>query len=333
MSCPSNITNIQQVFISISRQLNDNDKHFSWLKIFRTDGSTIESYLFLDKQSFWDITFDHFVGANIKLFDCSPFGKAAETIKKLIISNGVNQLNHWISDIYTYQIQYDSCFWNSFINAQHINIHLDYIEKIPSRAFKQSYLNTFKLNIQNKLIIEEKAFYDSENLKELHFQCELEKIRGKAFAFRKKSSQKLLIVFESFNTSAFHPGSFTGLQRPVHIVINTSVHYIPESTFQVLLDDQNNITINSYINCFDCRNFWMIRDQRDKQVFGSICNHNHDITLFNSKIKCHLETECLPNEYFSLFNEEKISYCNDSNQNYFNNLLIFSLIIITYFNT
>ena len=37
------------------------------------------------------------------------------------------------------------------------------------------------------------------------------------------------------------------------------------------------------ISCVHCRNLWLIRDQKDKQIINIKCKHN--LTLFDSQVK------------------------------------------------
>ena len=168
-------------------------------------------------------------------------------------------------------------------------------------------------------------------MNELQFNCNFKEIEDEAFAVRKNSSERLVIKFYNINTNVFKTESYKRLQRLVHIILDSFVNYIdfiPEYTFKTILDNQSNITIIPNISCFDCNNYWLIRDRRDKQVFGAKCNHNNDLTLFHPQIKCLLSTKCLSHEYFTLSNNENKIHCNQIKSIDYNYSLIPILISI-----
>ena len=142
------------------------------------------------------------------------------------------------------------------------------------------------------------AFYNLENLTRIQFfHPEIRKIENQAFSFNKKLSQKLTIEFFFciMNGSSFDTGSFDGIKRPTQILFQRSnISFIPESSFKSVLNHENsNVRFEySYLNCFDCKNHWMIRDQKDKQVNNEKCNHNTNSTLFSPQIRLKFNTNC-----------------------------------------
>lgn len=156
----------------------------------------------------------------------------------------------------------------------------------------------------------------------------------------KSSSKQLNITFYEFEGDTFDSDSFKGLHRPVDIKLDSDVvDYVPESSFKAILDNQNNITVIPYINCFDCRNYWLIKDGRAKQVFGANCRHHHSITLFHPENQYVFNEYCISNHSSTLFRPQNFSYHNKSYIKYISNqthsilssnYLIISLIIIFY---
>ena len=295
MYCPSNITNIQQVFKSISSQLNQTEKHFKKLIVYETKGLKVQDYLVLNDSSFWDITFDEFYGNNIKLISNNAFGQGAETVNTIYINcilGYVDQLPP-LYDIWK--------VLSSLVNIQHINVNLN-ITEIPSQAFmpfngKQSKFNSIILYTPNAITIKKMAFFHLENLNHLHFHSDISKIQNQAFAISKSSSEKLSIdFFNNIDGDSFEPESFQGLQRSVQINFYQYLNYVPESSFKTILDNQNNIFFQfSYIDCKHCKNLWMIRDEREKHVIYANCNHNHSLTLFHSQVRYDLFKKCQTN--------------------------------------
>ena len=77
------------------------------------------------------------------------------------------------------------------------------------------------------------------------------------------------------------------MQRPVNINYENDVDFLPESLFKPFLDDKNNaisFTIST-IDCSNCCNQWMIRDNKTDQVKNAICNNNATLTLFSNQVK------------------------------------------------
>ena len=287
------MTNIQEVFKSISNNLEGTEKHFSQIHISQTKNLNKENYLVLNESSFWDITFDQFTGYDIKMIDNDAFGESSSKIKSILIYYPIAHKPP----------EYD--VWkmlSSLVNVQFINVRTD-INEIPSQAFtplngKQTKLNTIYNSNYNKLIIKKMAFYNLENLTSIHFfHPEIQKIENEAFSFNKKSSQRLIIHFWYciMNDSSFDSGSFDGIKRPTQILFDRlNISSIPESSFKSVLDNENNNVRfeYSYLNCFDCKNHWMIRDRKDKQVNNARCNHNTTLTLFSPQVRLKLNSNC-----------------------------------------
>ena len=327
LTCYTNITNIKQVFKSISSQLIQTEKHFSWLKI--CESNTTNHYI-LNDTSFEDITFDNFFGENINLIHHNAFGKSARTIKKLILLHAY--LNHSPPKHDVWKLL------SGLVNVERINVNLN-ITEIPSKAFNQTNLKAIIIHTANKIMLKKRAFYNLDNLNELHFECGINKIQTEAFAMSKSSSKQLNIAFYEFEGDIFDPDSLKGLHRSVHIKIDSNVDYVPESSFKAILDNQNNITVIPYIDCFDCRNYWLIKDGRAKQVFGANCRHDHSITLFHPENEYLFNEYCIYNHSSTLFRPQNFSYHNKSYIKYVSNqthstlssnYLIISSIIIFY---
>ena len=247
----------------------------------------------------------------------NPFGKTAQTIKDF---NLVLHVNHQPPKNDVWKLL------NTLVNVERIEIHLN-ITEIPSKALNLRNLNSIQIRTQNGITIKRNAFYNVDHLKELRFRSQINKVENEGFA-SKSSSVQLEIKFDDVVSNAFQSDSFKGLQRPVQIEFN-SLQHLPESSFKIILDHQNRIRVNE-INCKDCRNHWLIENQKDGQVSGVNCNKN-GLKLFDNKSKSLLNRVCLKGENITLVD------CNQTNSlgssTYFiSTLIMFSLFtFLNYF--
>ena len=290
-----------------------------------------EFELILKESSFADITFEEFNGYNIKLIHQNAFGKSAQTIKRINIKQ--DYINHLPP-------QYD--IWNALsglVNVKNIDICLN-VTEIPSKTFgplkgMQSNLNDITIWTDESLTIRKMAFYHLDNLKNIAIgfhsshcslsnlnpmdRLKIKKIENKAFALEKQSNEKLKFHFVNceFDDESFEPGSFDGIQRPVEIQFyNIKMKILPESTFKSLFNNKNNtFTIfkqprshdnseNSFIDCFDCRNEWLIRD--DIFIQGLRCSSDEQSSFFSIEIQSYFKSEC--NLIFASKTKSEINY-------------------------
>ena len=306
-TCSLNVTNLNEIFRLISDNLtNETDKNFEKIKILNLQHKGKDTFI-LNDTSFWDITFQEFDGQHIKYITNDAFGKSSSTIK----SFKVNRLRHSPP-------QYD--VWkllSRFVNVEEIHVGLNgsddyyypYENVVPSQAFvplngKQNNLNKMTFDFSNNIMaIQKMAFYNLENLTKLtFFNGSLKKIQDQAFAFSKKSSKKFNIVFSSsyLYDNSFQPKAFDGIRRPVDITfdnlrLHKNVSYLQESVFKSILDygDSNTITFNeTYIDCTDCRNQWLLKERKDQQIKNALCIHNTNITLFDARNREYLSKKC-----------------------------------------
>lgn len=317
--CYSNMTSPSQVFKSISSQLDQSQKHFDRLKIRQSN--TTHNFV-LDDNPFYDISFDHFIGENIKFIHHNAFGGTSKVIKKFVLRNGY--VNHKPPEYDLWKLL------NQLVNVERINVHLN-INEIPSNALNQTNLQTIIIHTANKITLKKHAFYSLDHLNELSFECGFDKIESEAFAM-KRSSSKLNMTFYEFDGDLFQPDSFKGLNRPIHIRIHSDLTYIPESSFKSILDNQNSINVSLYIDCFQCKNYWLVRDERKKQVEGANCQHDQSITLFHHEIEYFFKEYCINHTlYHENISKSEKSVINKSSsisdENYLLLLIIFTFII------
>ena len=119
---------------------------------------------------------------------------------------------------------------------------------------------------------------------------------------------KLTLRFSylNFSDDPFEAGAFTGLERPVQIVFwRTDINHLSESVFKpVLFNPLNMIFFNdptevedvwSSIDCEDCKNLWLINQNKESQVKHARCKSNPDKKLFDEEVKSDLKNNCPEN--------------------------------------
>lgn len=254
--------------------------------------------LILNQSSFGGITFRSFY-SEVNLIHKNAFGKAAKTLEYAYINGCVSQI------IYETPINHeppDYDIWkslNSFDNIQEFDVCLN-VTKIPTEAFinKQDKLKliSFRLydNLRNSVIVRKNAFYNMDNLEQIHFYHKNIKFQDDAFAFRKQSNKILKIRLSHLDDGMFSTYSFENVQRPVSFEIidqEYSVEIVPEIPFKKLLESRNNwIDFKTPINCFTCANKWLLHV--NGQIIHSSCSHDEDLTLEDEKIRKYFRTEC-----------------------------------------
>ena len=130
------------------------------------------------------------------------------------------------------------------------------------------------------------------------------------------------------------------MKRPVDIELyDVDDIFVRQKLFRTISNNNNFRFGQSLINCFDCKNYWLIKDGRAKQVFGANCRHHHSITLFHPENQYVFNEYCISNHSSTLFRPQNFSYHNKSYIKYVSNqthsilssnYLIISLIIIFY---
>lgn len=274
--------------------MNGTQKHFKKLTIYKTENLSLDHYLVLNESSFWDITFDEFEATQIKMINNNAFGKSSSTIKR--INNLFESDGHFLSNS---PPNYD--VWkvlNSLINVEIVELGLN-INEIPPEAFKaKTNLKSISIHSYNQITIKRLSFLNLDNLVELKFvSSNIKKIQNEAFNFNSTSTKTFNLTFEqcNFNSDSFEPKSFDGIKPTFQIEFSSSkLNFISESTFKSVLNNANNIIRfnHSYLNCSDCRNQWMIKDEKEKQIQNPLCSPFRNLTLFSSETKINLSFKC-----------------------------------------
>ena len=303
IECIANLVTVKQVFARMSSYLDGSEKHFHKVKLWYYGHST--NY-FDYYNLFSDITFDVFEGRgfsedsirtwNYEIMKAGArvFGKSAQTLLEFTC------LACDLASSTAYSIsKFPSLNKLAVgINASEIHFHKDSNIK---------YL-TLSQRINNVITLK-KGFQSLKNIKEIKFHNLNVKKFEKGFLESPESgleSTSTSIIFSNMNLTgdSFEYGTFDGNRTLRYSVMlsNSNIDYIPESSFKkvlklnssvILFDNQfDDNKIKSYIDCEDCRNYWLIRDYREDQIKFSICKGTNSTGLFHYNNKSFLEAKC-----------------------------------------
>ena len=296
MTCKTDASTLQKVMYRASKNLQENEKHFKYV-VFKAVNDNQAS---LNQDSFADITFDHFVGREIKKINTKAFGSASSKIKGFLcqdceIENSPPDFDVWKA-------------LSSMSLLEDVNIGLNASE-IPSNAIvptdgKQSQMQSLTIKSKQNLTIRSNAFHNMKHLYEIKFDhTKFAKFEKEAFKF---SEQSGLLSLEFYNSSikadSFENGTFDGINRRKVVFTfsrKTNVTNLPRSSFNSVLDQHKNNTIrfftNSTVNCEDCNNLWLSRENKTKQILTPACSSNKKgvyLTLFSVDIQNKLRAKC-----------------------------------------
>ena len=138
------------------------------------------------------------------------------------------------------------------------------------------------------------------------FQSRIDLIERGAFKLNSKSDKQFRIIFWTvkLTNESFENGSFDGLgQRPLKIfLLGSHINYLDKTIFGSVLDNKNGLidftepnqgdNLNSKIDCDDCRNYWLIKENKQQQVLYAFCKANSTQNLFDQKIKTKFSQKC-----------------------------------------
>ena len=83
--------------------------------------------------------------------------------------------------------------------------------------------------------------------------------------------------------------------------IGGSIGYLDEAIFKPFLADYSNTIIflrdkfggvKSYIDCLECKNYWLVKEEKDYQISNLYCKHDKNLRMFNEEIKNKLKLKC-----------------------------------------
>ena len=183
------------------------------------------------------------------------------------------------------------------------------ITEIPSNAIvpvgNQTKLDHLMITGKHhNITVKSYAFQHLSQLHEIEFTNTIIKtIEKEAFKLNAKSSFNWIrIRFYrcSLTGETFQNGSFDGVSKPIHITFfNSDMNYLSEGAFKTILNNHGLINLNLYesnynstLDCSDCRNYWLIKENKQEQVINAYCKGGKHKKLFDDDIKSKLSQKC-----------------------------------------
>ena len=232
---------------------------------------------------FGDITFDIFAGENINKISSNVFKKTGEKIK-IFQCHSCKLENHSKYNLDT--------IFNQMSNLEALSIDLN--TELPS--FSSKNLREIKISA-NELKIKDGAFQNLNKLKIISFIDMKITIQRNAFNFP-NSSVHFRMNFYNCKIIEFENRSFDGIKSVVQFEFyRMNISHLDEGAFKSVLDNKvNSIVFGSgnilaEIDCDDCKNYWLVKEGKEKQVKNAKCKGEKK-NLFDDEIKTKLNQKC-----------------------------------------
>ena len=184
------------------------------------------------------------------------------------------------------------------------------ITEIPSNAIvpvgnqtKLTFLTI--IGKYHNITVKSNAFQHLSQLLEIDFhETTIKTIEEEAFKLNSESGlTSIIIQFYKCNLTGetFKNGSFDGLSKPIKITFRDSdINYLSEGAFKTVLNNNlgsidlytNGPQQNSELDCSDCRNYWLIKENKQQQVTHANCKGEGHKKLFDDDIKSKLSQKC-----------------------------------------
>ena len=269
--------NMKTLFQDISDYVQNDMKHFKRLYLSNANVKSLESNIFNK------ITFDE-----IHIYRCNNL----ESIDNDAF-DGTDQVTSVLSIKFNPKLKPpgNTLFQiiRKFVNLKKLTLGVDNLPVVPSDAFKPTNQLPSQLTEIEFLsnygqsswkVITKNAFASLGQLNKISFtSASLDTVEEYAFASTNKSTARLTIDFTNsmgHNIKAFKPNCLAGINRPVTLLLGTPhdethqkiLNYLDEKVFSDFVEKRNDPVedyrivdlFNSPINCSDCRNYWLIRD-------------------------------------------------------------------------
>ena len=184
------------------------------------------------------------------------------------------------------------------------------ITEIPSNAIvpvgNQTKLDHLMIiEKHHNITVKSNAFQHLSQLVEIDFhETTIKTIEEEAFKLNSESEfNSIIIRFYRCNLTGetFKNGSFDGLSKPIKITfLDSDINYLSEGAFKTVLNNNlgsidlytNETQRNSELDCSDCRNYWLIKENKQEQVNHANCKDEGHKKLFDDDIKSKLSQKC-----------------------------------------
>ena len=277
---------MREIF-KIIENSNQNDKNFDE---FELNAVGLKKDYSLENV-FGDLTFNRFYGYGIKKISTNTFSQTADKLTSFecLSCSLINLPPNY--DIYSMIKQ--------MTKLQRLELGLNATEIQPIGG-QQSQIRHLEIRSDKNLTVLTGAFQNLSQLESIYFNSKIKLIEPEAFKFDLKSGKKLTITFGHYvlTSTSFQIGAFDGTQRNMEITFYTNLDYLADSVFKPFFDNKNNtisLGNNRNFNCSDCRNYWLIKENKQNQVTSSYCRDQSPSKLFDEEIKNKLKQKCTSN--------------------------------------
>lgn len=279
-----------------SENLNENEKHFHKIILYVNDSDN----QIIEENTFGHLTFERVTLHGIKIINSNAFNWTANKIKAFYCSQCLLENQPPKYDLQT--------LFNQMTKLEILSIGLNVTQLswsiLPNG---QQKLKRLIIKSTQNLTIKSGAFQYQNYLYDIEIEgTTINQIQNEAFKLDSKSKlTKLFIIFNSCNLTghSFSNSSFDGLTKQIQILfLKTDINFLNEGTFKSVLNNQSNLIVNNYehdynnsqskIDCNDCRNFWLIKEEKENQIQNAFCKNNYNMTLFDEEITTKLSQLC-----------------------------------------
>ena len=279
---------MSKVFKSLSKNLRPNEKHFF---------SVLLSLTILDDDSFADITFEDVYASKIQLIHSNAFNVTSSKLRQFFCVNCAIQhqppkysLNNVLNQM-------------SQLQQLTIGLNVTELPTIQPIDNQTSLDRIIIFNNQQNLTIKSGSFQLLKSLFEININnSTINAIEKQAFKLDANLDYLELTFTDcNFTNGSMQIGSFDGIpQETIIRFLETDISYLAESIFKPVLSNQlsyvgftdNKSPELNQFNCDDCRNYWLIRDNKQDQIKNAFCKGLNQKTLFHQEIQLRLSQKC-----------------------------------------
>ena len=253
----------------------------------------------LNENQFSDLTFEIISAGYVNRIHSKAFGKTAQTL-----------VSYWCVACLIENSPPNYDLWKAVgqltkLTELYMSVNVSEIPENVITTFDQSESQMKYLwfdNSKQKMTVKSGAFQNLHQIELIGIGAKFNKFEKGAFKLNKKSDKQLKINFyleKNFTSDVFENGTFDGIQRPVQVCFTGNLNYLPEGSFKSILDQnkQNRIKFDdgvykTTIDCFDCRNYWLIRDGKKYQLINPHCSFNSSKFLFDDDVVTKFKAKC-----------------------------------------
>ena len=294
ITCQKKIDEIGKAFQAASKILKANETQFNEVNVFAMD---YNNPVTLDGNIFGDITFKIFMGDNIGRFGTDVFNRTA---------NKMSLFYCVTCALENQPPQYDlPKMLNQMTELDTLSIGLNITELRTDFINHPSKIKSVYLHPAPIFSIKSNALLNLNQLESITISdTQIKRIEKDAFKFNNRNDKMLriwiencLITGDTFETGVFSPGKSQFMIE----LSNISISYLNEGAFKPILDaneysfvhfQQMPPEFSSNIDCDDCKNYWLIKQKRDKQILNALCKTNAKKKLFDKEIQDKLTQKC-----------------------------------------